>query len=105
MLRCAHSVDGVFDTLDNPEPDFAEWLTKLGCEESHLVALKENAVSTISALMASEKPDAALKQAGLKLKLRKTVVTALDDLERYAIGALDSPRSMHKASYCPGLTV
>lgn len=73
----------MFDALDNPEPDFADWLTNLGCEQSQLDALRANGIDTVATLMASEKPDAALKQAGLKLKLRKVVVSALDDLKRY----------------------
>ena len=50
------SLDPVFEKVDNPEAEFAEWLMQLGCEESHYDALVEAGITSVSALMVRDRP-------------------------------------------------
>lgn len=75
LLLCGMASSG--GSSGASEPPIEDWLVQLGVKMEQAQALRAAGYSTPRALSALPDPEAALKQAGLGLKVRKKVARAL----------------------------
>jgi tetratricopeptide (TPR) repeat protein len=75
LALCAAPLGG--DGAAGLDAPMADWLTQLGGQAKHVEALQAAGHTSVHALASLSSPEAALKEAGLGLKVRKKVLRAL----------------------------